>query len=58
MLIEAEKKLFTSDDINKMYEAGILDPAERVELLDGEIILMNPGRRHSACTDRATAFFE
>jgi len=56
MRIEAEKKLFTSDDISKMYEAGILDPDDHVELLDGEVVLMNPDRRHSACTDRATAF--
>jgi hypothetical protein len=57
MRIESEKKLFTSDDISKMYVAGILGPDDRVELLDGEIILMNPGRRHTACADRATAFF-
>jgi Uma2 family endonuclease len=56
MRIEAEKKLFTSDDIDKMYEAGILGPDDRVELLDGEIILMNPGRKHVVCTNRATAF--
>ncbi len=56
MRIEAEKKLFTSDDINKMYEAGILGPDDRVELLDGEVILLNPGRRHIACTNRANAF--
>ena len=51
MRIEAEKKLFTSDDIEKMYEAGILGPDDRVELLDGEVILMKPGRKHTACTD-------
>lgn len=56
MRIEAEKKLFTSDDISKMYDAGILGPDDRVELLDGEIILMNPGRRHAACTNRANSF--
>ena len=48
MRIEAEKKLFTSDDIEKMYEAGILGPDDRVELLDGEVILMKPGRKHTA----------
>ena len=57
MRIETEKKLFTSDDIGKMYDAGILGPDERVELLDGEVILMPPpGRKHAACTNRATAF--
>ena len=43
MRIEAEKKLFTSEDIEKMYEAGILGPDDRVELLDGEAILMETG---------------
>jgi len=57
MRIESEKKLFTSDDINKRYDAGILGPDDRVELLDGEIILMNPGRKHTACADCANAFF-
>ena len=57
MRVEAEKKLFTSDDINRMYEVGILGPDDRVELLDGEIILMNPGRKHITCIDRANAFF-
>src|SRR5215475_9872302 len=56
MRIEAEKKLFTSDDINKMYKAGILHPDDRVELLDGEVILLSSGRRHIACTNRANSF--
>src|SRR2546428_9639671 len=56
MRIETEKKLFTSDDVSKMYESGILGPDDRMELLDGEIILLNPGRRHIACTNRANSF--
>ncbi len=55
MRIEAEKRLFTRDDLSKMYESGILDEDERIELLDGEIIVMtNPGPRHTACTNRTT----
>ncbi|MBI4474962.1 MAG: Uma2 family endonuclease [Acidobacteria bacterium] len=58
MRIEAEKKLFTRDDLDKMYAAGILDEDERVELIDGEIVKMsNPGRRHVACTNRTTKAF-
>jgi Uma2 family endonuclease len=57
MRIDAEKKLFTTDDFSKMYAAGILDNDERVELVDGEIIKLNPGKRHVACTLRATAVF-
>jgi Uma2 family endonuclease len=58
MRIEAERKLFTADDFFKMDEAGIFAPDESVELIEGEIIQMrNPGRKHVACCDRATAFF-
>ena len=57
MYIEVEKKLFTTDDFSKMHEAGIIGPDERVELVDGEIIKLNPGKRHVACTMRASRFF-
>ena len=57
MRIEAEKKLFTTGDFSKMYEAGILNNDERVELVDGEIIELNPGKRHTSCTIRATQLF-
>ena len=58
MRIEAEKKLFTSDDLCKMYDSGIIGPEDRVELIDGEIITMMPrGKRHVACCNRANTFF-
>jgi Uma2 family endonuclease len=38
---------FTVADYNKLGEAGIFDEDDRVELLDGEIIIMSPiGIRH------------
>ena len=35
-----ERRRFTADEVLAMEEAGILDPEEDVELLDGEIITM------------------
>ena len=57
MRIEVEKKLFTTEDFSKMFEAGILNNDERVELIDGEIIKLNPGKRHVACNLRANMLF-
>jgi Uma2 family endonuclease len=53
MASEILRKLFTIDDCYKMAEVGILSPAERVELISGEILLMSPtGPRHGAAVDR------
>ena len=57
MRTEAEKKLFTTNDFSKMFDAGILNNDERVELVDGEIIKLNPGKRHVACSLRANMLF-
>jgi Uma2 family endonuclease len=53
MSSEIARKLFTIDDCYKMAEVGILSPAEQVELIRGEILLMSPtGPRHGTAVDR------
>jgi Uma2 family endonuclease len=50
--IAVARRLFTREEYHRMGEAGILKPAERVELIRGEIIEMSPiGRRHYAFVD-------
>lgn len=49
---------FNVDEYHRMGEAGILGPDDRVELIDGEIVMMTPiGSRHAACVDRCTRLF-
>lgn len=55
MDIEVARRSFTVDEYYRMAEAGILEEDDRVELLDGEIVEMEPiGSRHAACVDRLT----
>jgi len=37
-----QRRRFTRNEYHRMGEAGILGPDERVELVDGEIVLMGP----------------
>ena len=47
------KRLFTRKEYHAMGKAGVFEHKERVELLEGEIIVMSPvGNRHAFCVDR------
>lgn len=49
---------FTVDEYHRMAEAGILSEDDRVELIGGEVLEMEPvGSRHAACVDRLTSLF-
>ena len=49
---------FTVKEWNRLGEAGLFDEHDRVELLDGEIIIMSPiGSRHAAAVYNLTDLF-
>jgi len=53
MAVELSRRLFSVDEYHRMIEAGVLGPDDRLELLEGEIVEMNPiGSRHAACVNR------
>jgi Uma2 family endonuclease len=55
MAVEIIKRRFTVDDYQRMGQTGILSEDDRVELIDGEILVMSPiGSPHTACVDRFT----
>lgn len=46
---------FTVDEYYKLAEVGILSEDDRVELIEGEIVVKSPiSSRHAACVDRLT----
>ncbi len=50
---EVKKHRFTVEEYHKMGEAGIFSEDDRVELIDGEVVEMNPiGPRHARCVRR------
>ena len=57
MVVQVERALrrFTVDEYRRMADAGVFQPDERVELIDGEIVEMSPiGRRHANCVNNLT----
>ena len=58
LLAERARRLFTIEEYHRMAETGILQPHDRVELIDGEILEMSPiGSRHMACVNNLTRLF-
>jgi Uma2 family endonuclease len=58
MPVDIQRWLFTADDYQRMGQAGILSPEDRVELIEGEIVSMTPiGPRHNAAVARANKLF-
>lgn len=54
MAIEAERRLLTVDDFNRMIEACIFGEDERIELINGELIRMAPiGHGHGGQVKRS-----
>ena len=52
---QVTRRRFTVEEFHRMGEAGILREDERVELIEGEIVRMNPiGSRHAACVKELT----
>jgi Uma2 family endonuclease len=59
VMVPANVKLWTVDDYHRMVETGILTEGDRVELLDGQIIEMNPQLPpHAATTQRAFRYLD
>ena len=53
MSLDISKRAFNVDEYYRMAETGILTERDRVELIEGDIIEMNPiGSRHFACVNR------
>jgi Uma2 family endonuclease len=59
MVVDQKHYRFTRADYHRMAQTGILRPDARVELIDGEIVEMNPiGRFHNASVDRLNRIFQ
>jgi Uma2 family endonuclease len=58
MAVPLPRRLFTVDEYYQMAKVGIIRDDERVELLDGEIVPMNPiGSPHAWCVTRLMEAF-
>lgn len=59
MSVQIARRHFNIAEYYKMAAAGVFSEDDRVELIEGEIIEMNPiGSRHAACVGRLTKMLE
>ena len=57
MSVQIVRRHFNIAEYYRMAAAGVLSEDDRVELIEGEIVEMNPiGSRHAACVGRLTEF--
>ena len=55
MSVQIARRHFSTTEYYRMAAAGVFTDDDRVELIEGEIIEMNPiGSRHAACVGRLT----
>ena len=53
--VERARRLFTIDEYVRMWESGIFNDEDRIELIDGEVVEMSPtGNPHGAFVDNMT----
>jgi len=58
MAAELKRFRFSRADYHQMARVGIIKPRPRVELIDGDIVVMSPiGRRHKSSVDRVNDVF-
>ncbi|MBI4781958.1 MAG: Uma2 family endonuclease [Oscillatoriophycideae cyanobacterium NC_groundwater_1537_Pr4_S-0.65um_50_18] len=58
-MLPTKAKLWTVDDYHRMVETGVLTGSDRVELLEGQVIEMNPQLPpHAATTQRAFRYLD
>ncbi len=59
MSVQIGRRHFNTTEYYRMAAAGVFAENDRVELIEGEIIEMNPiGSRHAACVGRLTKLLE
>jgi len=59
MSVQIPRRHFNVTEYYRMAAAGVFSEDDRVELIEGEVIEMNPiGSRHAACVGRLTKLLE